>query len=163
MAVKAPTFCGQWGSTKENKHFIHLDPDRVTYFGIYSKFWVCESLDGCVGDLGPGKIPEFVTLILLLLPAILSLVFRAASLGAFEIWYHSDALRWKIPVAGNNARLDRINAVSTACSGWLFPIAVSVAVVGVAAAVLIGVSRREILGCTNSASCRNEEPIVDEV
>jgi hypothetical protein len=86
--------------TKENKHFSHLDPDRVTYFGIYSKFWVCESLDGCVGDLGPGKIPEFVKLIPPLLPAILSLVFHAASLGAFEIWYHSDALRWKIPVAG---------------------------------------------------------------
>ena len=43
------------------------------------------TLDGCVGDLGPGKIPEFVTLILLLLPATLSLMFRAASLGAFEI------------------------------------------------------------------------------
>jgi hypothetical protein len=76
-----------------------------TYFGIYSKSWVRESLDSCIGDLGPGKIPEFVTLILLLLLAILSLVFRAASLGAFEIWYHSDTLRWKIPVAGNNARL----------------------------------------------------------
>ena len=85
MAVEAPTFCGQWGSAKENKHFIHLDPDRVTYFGIYSKSWVRESLDGCVGDLGLGKIPEFVTLILLLLPAILSLMFRAASLGTFKI------------------------------------------------------------------------------
>jgi hypothetical protein len=37
------------------------------YFGIYSKSCVRERghpLDGCVGDLGPGKIPEFVTLIL---------------------------------------------------------------------------------------------------
>ena len=81
--------------------------DRVTYFGIYSKSWFRERghpLDGSVGDLGLGKIPEFVTLILLLLPAVLSLMFRAASLGAFEIRYHSDAPRWKIPVTGNNAR-----------------------------------------------------------
>ena len=28
MAVETPNFCGQWGSTKENKHFIYLDPDR---------------------------------------------------------------------------------------------------------------------------------------
>ena len=56
------------------------------YFGIYSKSCVRERghpLDGCVGHLGPGKIPEFVTLMLLLLPATLS--FRAAYLGAFEI------------------------------------------------------------------------------
>jgi hypothetical protein len=57
-----------------------------------------------VGDLGPGKIPEFVTLILLLLPATLSSMFRAASLGAFEIRYPSDGPRWKILVMGNNAR-----------------------------------------------------------
>jgi hypothetical protein len=67
--------------------------DRVMYFGIYSKSCVCECghpLDGCVDGLRPGKIPEFVTLVLLLLPATLSLMFRAASLGVFEIRYHSD-------------------------------------------------------------------------
>jgi hypothetical protein len=57
-----------------------------------------------MGDLGLGKIPEFVTLILLLLLATLSLMFRAASLGAFEIQCYSDAPGWKIPVMGNNAR-----------------------------------------------------------
>jgi hypothetical protein len=54
------------------------DVQIVMYSGIYSKSCVREHghpLDGCVGDLGPGKIPEFATLILLLLPAILSLMF----------------------------------------------------------------------------------------
>jgi hypothetical protein len=77
------------------------------YFGIYSKSRVRERghpLDGCVSDLGQSKTPEFVTLILFLLSVTLSLMFRAASLGAFEVRCHFDAPGWEMAVTGNNAR-----------------------------------------------------------